>query len=268
MQATSKAASRHIQERNEERRRRDLLRAARDAVWNTGIEAILRLHRTPVKGVFLMSVPEIVGIDSNRLSSRLGSAASGITEEEVIATALRLADLHDIARRRNLAVRDAGGDPRSPPAWAFIGHPVIRGVIAALTPSPADYRPLDSTRWQQGVKLSATRHDMRLGHKGVRLTHNGMSMLIDAGNQMARIQLKGQWPDTIVDALPGKPLSEVLGLPEMEAGTPAGDSLIRDAWQDGDHLGFTVSCRLVPLASAPDGVDTRWLDDWVERHIH
>lgn len=174
-------------------------------------------------------------------------------------------DLASIMERRERSIREAGGDPASPPAWAFIGHPLARGAIALLADDPSHFRPLEPVK-RRGMRLVATVHGLRLGHIGIRLLHEGHSVTIDAGNCMARIRLKGVWPDTVVDTLPGRPLHDILALPGVTAGTPAGDSRIRDSWQDDGALGFTVSCTYVPLADAPIGTDTSWLEEWEQRH--
>lgn len=252
--------------RESETVRRDHLRALRKAVAEAGYAGTIRLAARGRGSVLDMSMPPEAGIRATRFEVAVGAAGLAPTRDEIIAKGLALVDLAMIAARRNAAIRSVGGDVSSPPAWAFIGHPIIRGVIAALTPDPSAFRPLDPTRWQKGVSLSASVHDMRLGHTGVRLRHRGVAITIDAGNQMARVRLNGTWPETVIDALPGMPLGDIIGLPGLERGTPAGDARIRDGWQEEKGLGFTVSCRLCPLADAPDGVDTGWLSEWEERH--
>lgn len=252
-------------ERRIEAERRDIVRMLRREAANAGYAGTVRLSYDA--GAYHVSIDEVSGIKASKFAARVQRREEGDHRDELLQRTLEMTDLSDVATRRNYAIRQAGGKTDSPPAWAFVGHPVMRGVIAALKPDPRDFRPLDKVEWQDGVRLSAKCHDMRLGYAGVRIRHNGMDISIDAGNQMARIRLGGKWPETIVDSLKGRPLAEVMGLPGLEPGTKHGDTPVQKGWQDDSAMGFTVECGYVPLADAPEGVDTSWLAEWMERHL-
>jgi hypothetical protein len=252
--------------RRQEAHRRGMLRTIRAAVAEAGFSAHMRLDQPSNRGHHLISTPPVAGIDLRRFERRVEGGVDPEMTETYLEHALALADLFDIAQRRNEAIEEAGGDVSSPPAWAFLGHPVIRGVIAALVDEPSAYQPLDKTDWQPGVKLSPTVHDLRLGHVGVRLTHGGVRFSIDCANEVACIRIAGTYPDTLVAGLPDMPLWKLVQLPGIAEGTPAGDAPIRDAKQRGDALVVSVACRLEALADPPEGIDVGWLWEWFERH--
>lgn len=252
--------------RMREAHRRGMLRAMRAAVADAGFTAHMRLDQPSNRGHHLVSTIPVTGIDARRFERRVEGGVSPDMTETYVGHALSLADLAHIAERRNEAIARAGGDVSSPPAWAFIGHPVIRGVIAALVENPSGYRPLDRADWQPGVKLSPSVHDLRLGHVGVRLAHGGVRFSIDCANEVACIRIAGTYPDTLVAGLPGTPLWKLVQLPGIEEGTPAGEAPIRDAKQRGEALVISVACGLQALADPPDGVDVGWLWEWFERH--
>jgi len=258
--------------RDWETERREHLRALRQTMHDLGHDGTVRLAATSTPGLYQVSVDRQMGIMERLFTIDVGARASGktplrtATREEILEAGAKLADLSSIARRRNQAILQAGGKPSSPPAWAFIGHPVMRGVIAALVADPSTYRPLDRADWQPEVKISASVHDLRLSHTGVRLSHAGCRFSIDAANDMARIRIVGTYPDTMTAGLPGQPLSRIVAFPGLEPGTAAGDAPIRDAFQTDEALVITVSCGLEPLAAAPEGIDTAWLEEWMARH--
>lgn len=252
-------------QRRMEEERRSHIKALRRSVAEAGYEGTLRLSNGRTPGVYEMWVDPVDGIGKRELRQTVGDSRTPADLDALTAQALRMADLAMIAGRRNAAVRGAGGDPRSPPAWAFLGHPIMRGVIALRIADPQRYRPLDPTRWQE-CELVPTVHDLRIGHTGVKLAQPGGAVRIDAASQVARLVMPGEYPDAIVTTLKGRPIGDLLGLPGLERGTPAGDTPIQGAWVKNGTLRVTVECRLVPLADAPGGIDAAWLQEWSERH--
>lgn len=251
--------------RRAEDERREFVRALRACVAGKGYEGRLRLAVRDRPGLYEIWVDPEDGISKGMLRRNVGSSSSPATIDELKAAALQMADLAMLAARRRRAVTAAGGDPRSPPAWAFLGHPVMRGVIAIRTRDPSTYRPLDPERWQE-YALKPSVHDMRLGYTGVTLEQGAGTVRIDAATQMARIALPGDYPEAITTSLKGRPIGELLGLPGLEVGSEAGDMPILNGWVKNGKLVVTVDCRLVPLATAPEGIEVDWLREWSDRH--
>lgn len=261
-----------VSKRDGERVRRDHLRALRKAVSDAGYPDTIRLSSLETASCtdgtrYEMSISTEKGIANQRMSRTVGATAMPATREMILQAGLHMVDLALLARRRNAAIIANGGCPTSPPAWAFLVHPVIRALLTTITDDPQRFRPLDEHEWRKGMRFSPTHRDMRIGYTNVRVRSNAGWLMVDAGNQMARIRTPGVFPETLLQVMPGKPLGSIIDLPGLGLGTLAGDSIIRDAWQETDSLYFTVSCPLVPMADAPEGTDVAFLTEWLERHV-
>ena len=261
-----------IARRHAEASRRDHLRALRKAVSDAGYPDTIRLSSLETASCtgatrYEISISTEHGIANQRMSRTVGATSMPATRKMILQAGLHMVDLALLARRRNAAIIANGGCPTSPPAWAFLVHPVIRALLTTITDDPQRFRPLDEHEWRKGMRFSPTHRDMRIGYTNVRVRSNAGWLMVDAGNQMARIRTPGVFPETLLQVMPGKPLGSIIDLPGLGLGTLAGDSIIRDAWQETDSLYFTVSCPLVPMADAPEGTDVAFLTEWLERHV-
>ena len=164
----------------------------------------------------------------------------------------------DATRLRSAAIAAAAGDPRHPPAWCFLAHPVMRSLLSLTVPSATLHRPTDpmadDVPWPRPTVQGA-----RLSYVGVKVVRGGVGLRIDAASQIARISILSALPPSIAGGIPGRRLAEVLDLPGMGPGTPAGDSPVRDCIEREDRAVLTVECTFVPLADPPPGIDAAWL---------
>lgn len=264
----AEASSARVEEmrlgRNLERRRRDRLRLIRRELAAGDYKGIVRLVVENGRFAIVINPPRAIDEQVFRVDL---SADLSESEEAVADHARRLADLGNIAKRRADAILRGGGDLMDPPSWAYLGHPVARGAYASMGFDLADFRPrrADDPR---GCRLGTELVDFRIKNAAMRFRRNGNTIQIDAADTVARVLvLGGEWPDTLVEAMPDRPVGDILGLPGLERGTQAGDSLIRKAWKDGTGFGITVSCALEPMGIVPDGIDAGFLDEWSERHF-
>lgn len=210
-------------------------------------------------GDALLAEP-VEGFHPDRFTRRMDTFPN---VDRVLDEAESLAELVDIAVRRRDAVRAAGHDAADPPAWAFIGHPLVRAFVTRLKGDPATFHPLRDDEFRAQTRLNPTVHDIRIGHVGARIEIGGQVVHLDVSNEMARVRLEGTWPDVVLEEMGRRTLGDVFGAEGL--GAAAADR-IRDSWQDSDALGFTALSRLVPLADPPPGVDVGWLLRWQERH--
>lgn len=174
-------------------------------------------------------------------------------------------DLAALTQLRNRAVTAGGGDPEHAPAWAFVAHPIARALMEAAGVALSHHLARTGDDEEAGLSWTARVSGWRVGHTNMRLGRDRGAITLDAGNQMARIVVEGDYPETILQGLVGTPIRDILGLDGL-ASSEAGCARIRDAWSDDGRLGLTVSCRLVPLADPPQGIDAGWLQQWLERH--
>lgn len=260
-----------ILKRSDERMRRDAQRALRRQAAEMGYDGLIRLTEatpgsTENRPRYDIRLDDETGVSGWRSTRTVGTADRSADTADILKTGLEMVDLALLARRREAAVVAAGFTMRQPPAWAFITHPIIRALVPHMGLDPATFLPTRYREWTSGTRFKADVSGMRLKYLNVSVPHGGEWLTVDAGNRMARVEMPGRFPDAVVDCIPGKPLASIIGLSGMEAGTRAGDSRIRDAFQGAEGLVFTVSCELEPMADAPDGVDVSFLRDWTERH--
>lgn len=166
---------------------------------------------------------------------------------------------------RRRTVTAAGCYPEHPPAWAFLANPVVKALIELRAPAPRDHRPTDPMDSSGPGFLPAVR-GMRLSYVGISVIHDGIGIRLDAAEQMARIRISGEFPESLAATAQGRPLHMVIGMPGMGAGTAAGDSPVRGCRTGAGGLHLTLECPLMPLADPPRGVNTDWLLTWRDGH--
>lgn len=251
-------------QRNQEDVRRQILRDIRQAVAADGKKAVVRLAVNPAGSHYELAVDPQIGFNRNKFSARFPVGSPGV-DIQMVKKAVEIADLHDIAERRKQAIEAARHAINNPPAWAFLVHPIIRGVLASLSDNPTKFLPLFRQSWPGRTQFSGSAVDLRLTYSNVVVDVEGVFLKIKSDNQFAKITIQGKYPETYVNALTGKRFCDVIKMPGMEAGTIGGDMIIRDAWCD-DKLVFTVKGDFVPMADAPAGQKNDWLFEWLERH--
>lgn len=251
-------------QRTQEDVRRHILRDIRQAVAADGKKAVVRLAVNPSGTHYELAVDPQIGFHRHKFSERFPVERAGV-KIQMIKKAIEIADLRDIAERRKQAIEAARHAINNPPAWAFLVHPIIRGVLASLVDNPTKFFPLFRQKWPGRTQFSGSATDLRLVYSNVVVEVEGTFLKIKSENQFAKITIQGKYPETYVNALPGKRFCDVIKMPGMEAGTIGGDMIIRDAWCD-EELVFTVKGDFVPMADAPSGHKNDWLFEWLERH--
>ncbi len=251
-------------QRSQEDVRRQILRDIRLAVAADGKKAVVRLAVNPAGSHYELAVDPQIGFHRQKFSARFSVDSPGV-DIQMIKKAIEIADLQDIAERRKQAIEAARHAINNPPAWAFLVHPIVRGILASLSDDPTKFRPLFRQNWPGKTQFSGSASDLRLTYSNVVVDVEGVFLKVKTENQFAKITIDGKYPETYVSALPGKRFCDVVKMPGMEAGTIGGDMIIRDAWCD-DELVFTVKGDFVPMADAPPGQKNDWLFEWLERH--
>lgn len=240
--------------------RRERLGMLRHVFGKEGYDGTISL--SPVDFGYEIKLSPEPGIDNplrTNVSGDLDENADSMLVEtrKIIAQAM-------IARRRAQAIIDAGGVLTDPPSWSFIGSPIARAAYGAMGFDLADFRPR-TAQAPPGMKLGIWITDFHLRTSVLHLVRNNMVITMDANNDITRIRvLGGQWPETILGTLRGRPLGDVLAMPGVERGTPAGDAPIGKIWVQKDGFGMTVRCNREPMGYAPSGADMSFLKDWFE----
>lgn len=83
----------------------------------------------------------------------------------------------------------------------------------------------------------------------------------DNAGRETMVELRGMLPETACAVLVGRPLSDLLGIPGFEPGTPAGDCTITKA-ESNEATGRTsldVGRCFVPAVTPFAGMDMRWV---------
>jgi len=244
--------------------RRERLRTLRTALAAEGYDGTVRLIHEGVGFVIALS-PE-PGIDERRLRHVVESRRLDDVED-MLSAARRLADLAGIAGRRAAAIVASGNTLTDPPAWAYLGHPVARGAYAAMGLDMATFLPRRTPvplQSNSGMRIN----EFRISVANQRARRGDLTITVDADQDVARVRiLGGSWPETIVSAMPGRAVGDILGLQGLERGTRAGDAPIGQVWTESGGVGFTVACALEPMGIVPEGVDTGFLEEWSQRHF-
>lgn len=178
-----------------------------------------------------------------------------------------------------------GAHIRQPPAWAYaidrtvklIGLSAGRTVAEMSTPAGCsfDHEGRPSSRSIHGLQLVKTMSTLGDGtnttleggiHGSVvearvevlRTTGPGLRCYGMAGSQVIEVLGMEPLPATVLQGMIGMDLASVMAI----AGLPktSGVSVMETA-QTGGILYLTVTRRLEPLDTAPEGVDTTWMED-------
>ena len=202
-------------------------------------------------------------LDQHRLEA---SIATGCCTTEAMATMEPLIELALLSTRRRTVIEAAGGDVREAPAWSYLGHPVARAMHAAMGRDLSTWRPNGDGPPPEGCKDGLAFNEFHIATQGALVQIGGREVKVHAAGEMARIQLSQELPNTLVAAMPGRALHQVLGLPGIEPGTAAGDAPIRKVIAKGGSTTILVESALEPMGHVPAGVDASFLDEWRMRH--
>lgn len=194
---------------------------------------------------------------------------------------------------RDRSVEKQTGDHTARPAWSILASPVTRAVAALagidterLTRIQSGGAPrfpalgnteladLPDTPWYRRTNGPREGDDhlsgqYLLNHADHVVQHSlqllsdptfPIRSVSDAGSTTL-VEVRHALAETACGALVGRRLSDLLGLPGFEPGSPAGDAEIVGARANDStgRTGLQIAKRYLPLADPPQDADMRWL---------
>ena len=194
---------------------------------------------------------------------------------------------------RDRSVETATGDRTARPAWSILASPVTRAVAALAgldtehltrnqgggaprfpTLGETELAELPDTPWYRRADGPREGDDhlsgqYLLNHADHVVQHSlqllsdpafPIRSVSDAGSTTL-VEVRHALAETACGALVGRRLSDLLGLPGFEPGSPAGDAEIVGARANDPtgRTGLQIAKRYLPLADPPQDADMRWL---------
>lgn len=161
---------------------------------------------------------------------------------------------------RDAEIRSAGGDPADAPLWSYASPLILR--LAMEQTGHARARFMKNPRIGVATKgeLSATQTGGIVTVRDVALTDR-LHFAGGGGRYAVTVDHDRPLPETVLQAMPGRPLSSVVRHPYLEDDR----IVIRSARQTETDLVLDVDMPIVRLSDAPNGIDQNPIRAWRRR---
>lgn len=236
-------------------------------------------------GEIVVSDPVLAG-DNPHTRVRNAVHLPGAYSDDGLTTRIA-AFARESIRRKIMSERHRHDDDHLefPPGWTSLAHPVAIALMARIG-APLDAHPGSNSenvaeRMKPTIGTYETVRTWDLLSINISATIAGTYISLETKPGQCWIQIDGQYPETVADTLPGKPVTAALGIPPLARDDTPGlvrrhalavdaaiaASRISDATNMGNHLSIELEpMTWLPYGPAPDEMVERTLALNFERH--
>lgn len=161
---------------------------------------------------------------------------------------------------RDAEIRAEGEDPANPPLWSYASPLILRLAMEQTGNARAEFMKNPRIGVAGKDEMSATQTGGIVTVRDAELTDR-LHFTSRAGRYTVTVGHDRELPETMLQAMPGRPLSSIVRHPYLEDDR----IVIRSVTQSDAALALDVDMPIVRLADAPTGIDQNPIRAWRHR---